>query len=141
MSLQNFIAMSYLLLFIAVLIPSWIVSATFKNKIRKYSKMSLYNGLSGRQIAEKMLADHGIYDVRITVSEGTLSDHYNPKTKTVSLSKDVYYGTSIASAAIAAHECGHAVQHAKAYAFLQMRSTLVPVVSFSSRIVTWIILA
>lgn len=103
--------------------------------------MPLFSGLSGKETAERMLADHGIFDVSVVVSSGILSDHYNPQTKTVSLSKEVYYGRNVAAAAIAAHECGHAVQHATAYSFLQMRSALVPIVSFSSQIITWVILA
>jgi Zn-dependent membrane protease YugP len=123
------------------MVPSWIVSSRFKSKIKKYSKLELYKGLSGREIANQMLADHGIYDVQIKVAAGILSDHYNPQTKTISLSKQVYNGRSVASAAIAAHECGHAVQHATSYSFLRFRSALVPIVSFSSRIITWVILA
>jgi Zn-dependent membrane protease YugP len=131
----------YILLLIIVIVPSWIVSARFKNKIKKYSKQPLYQNFTGREIAEKMLADHGINDVKITEAKGILSDHYNPASKTISLSQQVYHDRSVASAAIAAHECGHAVQHATAYHFLRFRSALVPVVSFSSRIITWVILA
>jgi uncharacterized protein len=132
--------MSYLILILIVLIPSLIVSSTFKSKIKKYSKMPLYSGMSGKEIAEKMLADHGIYNVKVTLSRGLLSDHYNPQNRTVALSEGVYHGRSIASAGIAAHECGHAVQHARAYSFLQFRSAMVPVVTFSSRILTFIII-
>lgn len=131
----------YIILMIIILIPSFIVSARFRSKIKKYTQMPLFSGLSGKETAERMLADHGIFDVSVVVSSGILSDHYNPQTKTVSLSKEVYYGRNVAAAAIAAHECGHAVQHATAYSFLQMRSALVPIVSFSSQIITWVILA
>lgn len=130
----------YLILIIAVLIPSWIVGARFKSKIKKYSKIALSSRMSGKEIAEKMLYDNGIFDVSVVVTQGILSDHYNPATKTVALSPDVYHGRSVVSAMIAAHECGHALQHAQAYTFLQFRSALVPIVSFSSRIITWVIL-
>jgi uncharacterized protein len=132
--------MNFLILMVIILIPSWIISARFNNRIKKYSKIPLNSGLTGRQVAERMLSENGIYDVKVTISDGILSDHYNPQTKTVSLSPDVYQGSSVASAAIAAHECGHAVQHAMAYAPLQLRSALVPIVSYSSRIVTFVIL-
>jgi len=131
----------YIVLMIIVLIPSFIVSNRFRSRIKKYTQMPLFSGLTGKEVAERMLADHGIYDVNVVVTNGILSDHYNPQTKTVSLSKDVYYGRNVAAASIAAHECGHAVQHATAYSFLQMRSALVPVVTFSSQIITWVILA
>jgi len=131
----------YIILIIAVLIPSWIVSARFKSKVKKYAKIALNSRLSGREIAERMLYENGIFDVQIVVAQGLLSDHYNPATKTVALSPDVYHGRSVVSAMIAAHECGHAVQHAQAYSFLQFRSALVPVVSFSSRFISWVILA
>ncbi|MFC2113800.1 zinc metallopeptidase [Bacteroidota bacterium] len=133
--------MGYLVLMIIILIPSWIVSSTFKSRIKKYSKMPLMAGLSGKEVAERMLADHGIFDVKVQLASGILSDHFNPQTKSISLSKSVYHGRHVASAAIAAHECGHAVQHARAYSFLQYRSALVPIVSFSSRYITWVILA
>jgi Zn-dependent membrane protease YugP len=97
--------------------------------------------MSGREIAEKMLRDNGIFNVKVMSTEGQLSDHYNPATNTVNLSQEVYHGRSIAAAAVAAHECGHAVQHATAYAWLNMRSALVPVVQFSSNIVQWVLLA
>ena len=132
--------MNFLILMLIILIPSWIISARFNNRIKKYSKMPLNSGLTGRQVAERMLSENGIHDVKVTVSDGMLSDHYNPQTKTVSLSPDVYQGSHVAAAAIAAHECGHAVQHAMAYAPLQLRSALVPIVSYSSRIVTFVIL-
>ncbi|MBK7098275.1 MAG: zinc metallopeptidase [Sphingobacteriales bacterium] len=120
---------------------SMVVSMILKSKFSKYSKILLANGMSGREIAEKMLRENGIYDVQVTSVPGFLSDHYDPTKKTVNLSPDVYEGRSIASAAVAAHECGHAVQHAVAYAPLQMRSRLVPAVQFSSTIVNWVLLA
>ncbi|HEX8545523.1 MAG TPA: zinc metallopeptidase [Cytophagaceae bacterium] len=119
---------------------SMAVSAVLKSKFKKYSQTPLRSGLSGKEIAEKMLHDHGIYDVSIMTSEGELSDHYNPVNKTVNLSHDVFYGRNAASAAVASHECGHAVQHAKGYAFLKMRSVLVPAVNVSSRYMQWVIL-
>ena len=129
----------YWILFIGIALLSWIVSASLKRKFARYSKESLH--MTGAQVAEKMLRDHGITDVQITCISGQLTDHYNPATKTVNLSDDVYHGSNVAAAAVAAHECGHAVQHAMAYAPLQMRSALVPVVSFASRWMTWILLA
>lgn len=129
----------YWILFIGIALLSWIVSASLKRKFARYSKESL--PMTGAQVAEKMLRDHGITDVQITCISGQLTDHYNPATKTVNLSDDVYHGSNVAAAAVAAHECGHAVQHAMAYAPLQMRSALVPVVSFASRWMTWILLA
>jgi hypothetical protein len=125
-------------LFIGIALASWIVSASLKNKFEKYSKESL--SMTGREVAEKMLRDHGIMDVQITCIQGQLTDHYNPTTKTVNLSEDVYHGANVSAAAVAAHECGHAVQHETAYAPLKVRSALVPVVSASSRWMTWILL-
>lgn len=119
---------------------SWLVSASLQSKFKKYSKVPLDNGMTGRDVAEKMLYDNGIYDVKITHVQGTLTDHYNPANKTVNLSDAVYSSNSVAAAAVAAHECGHAVQHAHAYGPLKMRSTLVPVVSFASKWVMWVIL-
>ncbi len=119
---------------------SMVVSMVLKSKFTKYSKVPLGNGLSGREIAEKMLRENGIYDVKVVSVNGFLSDHYNPLNKTVNLSPEVYSGTSVSAAAVAAHECGHAVQHATAYAPLTMRSKLVPVVQFSSMLVNWILL-
>lgn len=126
---------------IAVMIVSMIVQQTLKSRFAKYSRIRNTGGLTGSEVAEKMLRENGIMDVRISCVDGTLSDHYNPQTKTVNLSREVYYGNSIASAAVAAHECGHVLQHAKGYAPLKMRSALVPVVSFSSSIVQWVLLA
>lgn len=120
---------------------SFLVSAILKSKFTKYSKMPLANGMSGREIAEKMLKENGIYDVKVTSVEGFLSDHYNPANKTVNLSLDVFNGTSISAAAVAAHECGHAVQHSTAYGPLMLRSKLVPAVQFSSMLVNWVLLA
>jgi len=120
---------------------SFMVSMQLKSKFSRYSRIALPRGLSGKEVAELMLHNHGIYDVKVISVKGELTDHYNPANKTVNLSPDVYNGRSIASAAVAAHECGHAVQHAQSYAFLQMRSALVPVVSIASRWVQWVLLA
>ncbi|TMI73545.1 MAG: zinc metallopeptidase [Bacteroidetes bacterium] len=119
---------------------SMLVSLILKSKFTKYGKVPLANRMTGREVAEKMLRENGIYDVKVTSVEGFLSDHYNPANKTVNLSPDVYNGQSVASAAVAAHECGHAVQHAASYAPLAMRSKLVPVVQFSSSIVNLVLL-
>ena len=119
---------------------SMLVSFVLKSKFNKYSKVPLSNGLTGREIAEKMLRENGIYDVKVTSVEGFLSDHYNPANKTVNLSPDVYNGISVAAAAVAAHECGHAVQHATAYQWLTLRSKLVPAVQISSNLVNWVLL-
>lgn len=118
-----------------------LVSAQLKSKFAKYSQLPLASGLSGKEIAEKMLRDHGIYDVQVMSVQGQLTDHYNPAKKTVNLSHDVYNGRSAAAAAVAAHECGHAVQHATAYSWLTMRSKLVPVVSVASNLMQWVLLA
>lgn len=120
---------------------SWIVGSRLKSKFNEFSKIPVNYGMSGRDVAQKMLNDNGIYDVKIQSVEGQLTDHYNPVDKTVNLSPDVYHGHSVAAAAVAAHECGHAVQHATAYHWLTMRSQLVPVVSFSSKWVQWVLLA
>ncbi len=120
---------------------SFLVSSTLKNKFSKYSQIPLAKGLSGKEVAEKMLRDNGIYDVQVISVNGYLSDHYNPFDKTVNLSAEVYNGRSIASASVAAHECGHAVQHATAYTWLMLRSRIVPFVQFSSNIVQWVLLA
>lgn len=116
------------------------MQANLKRKIEKYSKVRVASGLSGAEVAQKMLQENGIYDVKVQPHDGWLSDHYDPTAKTVNLSHDVFYGHSIASAAVAAHECGHAVQHARAYTFLKLRTALVPAVQFSSNIVTWVLL-
>src|SRR5690349_12794199 len=120
---------------------SWLVSSRLKSKFAKYTQTALAKGFSGKEIAEKMLRSNGIYDVQVISVTGYLSDHYDPFKKTVNLSPDVYEGRSVAAAAVAAHECGHAVQHATAYSWLMLRSRLVPFVQFSSNIVQWILLA
>ena len=130
----------YYILIGAIALVSWLVSNKLKQKFKKYSKIQLRNGMSGKEIAEKMLADHGISDVEVISTPGQLTDHYNPKNKTVNLSESVYEQRNAAAAAVAAHECGHAVQHAKAYSWLQMRSTLVPVVSVTSGMSQWLII-
>ncbi len=123
-----------------VMVVSLAVSSRLKSKFNYYSKVRLRNGMSGREIAEQMLADNGIYDVKVISVNGQLTDHYDPVKKTVNLSEAVYNECNAAAAAVAAHECGHAVQHARAYSWIMFRSKLVPVVSFSSKIVQWIIL-
>ena len=130
---------SYYLLLGVIALFSWMVSSTLKRKFAKYSKTRLRNGMSGAEIAEKMLSDHGISDVKIVSVKGQLTDHYNPKNRTVNLSEAVYHQRNAAAAAVAAHECGHAVQNAKAYSWLQMRSTMVPMVSIASRFSTMVI--
>lgn len=130
----------YWILFIGIMLVSMIVQWRFRSRFKKYSEIPLSTGMSGRDVAEKMLHDHGIYDVQIISVEGQLTDHYNPANKTVNLSSEVYHGRSIAAAAVAAHECGHAVQHAKAYTWLQFRSAMVPAVSVASKLVTWILM-
>lgn len=122
------------------MILSWIVSMTLKTKFRKYSQIPLDNGMSGREVAERMLHDNGIYDVKVLSVPGQLTDHYNPEKKTINLSQSVYNSRSIAAAAVAAHETGHAVQHATAYSWLGFRSKLVPPVSFASKYVQWVLL-
>ena len=129
----------YLLLAGLIMLFSWVVSRQLKNKFEKYSKLQLNNGMSGAEIAEKMLADHGITDVTVISTPGRLTDHYNPADKTVNLSEAVYNQRS-AAAAVAAHECGHAVQHATAYSWLEFRSQLVPVVNIASNYVQWILI-
>jgi len=122
------------------MIIGWLVSRQLKSKFEKYSQTPISSGMSGQQIAERMLRDHSIHDVKVISVEGRLTDHYNPLDKTVNLSHDVYYGKNAAAAAVSAHECGHAVQHARAYSMLQLRSALVPVVSFASKWVHWVLL-
>jgi uncharacterized protein len=131
----------YFFLFFVFMVLSMIVGQVLKSKFRKYSQVRMNLGLTGKDIAEKMLRDHGIYDVHVVSIHGELTDHYNPQTKTVNLSTNVYQNSTVAAAAVAAHECGHAVQHANAYSFLQMRSALVPVVSFASNWIQWVLLA
>ncbi len=130
----------YLILAGLIMLVSWLVSNRLKNKFEKYSKLQLRNGMSGQEIAEKMLADHGITDVRVISVEGQLTDHYNPVDKTVNLSEAVFNQRNAAAAAVAAHECGHAVQHATAYSWLAMRSSLVPVVNIASSYMQWILI-
>ena len=129
-----------LILFIGIAIISFIVQWRFKSKFKQFSEVPLSSGMSGAEIAQKMLNDHGIYDVEIISVEGQLTDHYNPQNRTVNLSPDVYHGRSIAAAAVAAHECGHAVQHARAYSWLQFRSAMVPIVSIASNMVQWVLM-
>ncbi|WP_104735380.1 zinc metallopeptidase [Hanstruepera ponticola] len=129
----------YYILIGAIALVSWLVSNQLKQKFKKYSKVHLRNGMSGKEIAEKMLSDNGIYDVEVISTPGQLTDHYNPKNKTVNLSESVYSQRNAAAAAVAAHECGHAVQHAQAYSALQMRSALVPVVSVTSGMSQWLV--
>lgn len=131
----------YLILFIGIAILSYVVQSNLNSKFKKYSKIPIASGLSGREVAEKMLRDNGINNVTVTCTQGYLTDHYNPANGTVNLSEAVYNSRSVAAAAVAAHECGHAVQHAVAYAPLTLRSALVPVVSFASNWVQWVLLA
>ena len=131
----------YWVIFGGIALLSWLVSAQLKSKFQKYAQIALPAGLTGREVAEKMLRENCIFDVQVTSVAGHLTDHYNPTTKTVNLSEAVYRSNSIAAAAVAAHECGHALQHANAYVPLQLRSKLVPVVRFSSNTVQWVLLA
>ncbi|MCB0501791.1 MAG: zinc metallopeptidase [Bacteroidetes bacterium] len=130
---------TYMILLLAIGGISWFVSNRLKTKFQHYSKSRI--GLTGREVAEKMLRDNGIYDVQVQSVQGALTDHYNPLTKTVNLSEWVYNQPTVAAAAVAAHECGHAVQHAHSYAWLSMRSAIVPVVSISSRLMTFVLIA
>ena len=130
----------YYILIGAIALVSWLVSNQLKKKFAFYSKVQLRNGMSGAEIAEKMLADNGIYDVEVISVKGKLTDHYNPKNKTVNLSESVYHQRNAAAAAVAAHECGHAVQHAQAYSWLTLRSQLVPVVSVTSGMSQWLVI-
>jgi Zn-dependent membrane protease YugP len=128
----------YWILFITITLLSWAVSGLMNHRFKKYAQEPL--PLTGREVAEKMLRDNGIYDVTVTCTPGHLTDHYDPRNKTVNLSESVYNSNNVAAAAVAAHECGHALQHAYSYAPLQMRSTLVPVVNFASKWLTWVLL-
>ena len=130
----------YLIVAGLIMLFSWLVSRQLKKKFELYSKLQLNNGMSGAEIAEKMLADHGITDVKVISTPGRLTDHYNPTDKTVNLSEAVYNQRNAAAAAVAAHECGHAVQHATAYSWLELRSQLVPVVNIASNYVQWILI-
>ncbi len=133
--------MGYYLLAGVIFLVSWLVSNQLKTKFRKYSKLHLQNGMSGKEVAERMLADSNIYDVKVISTPGQLTDHYNPRNKTVNLSEAVYNQRNAAAAAVAAHEVGHAVQHATAYSWLQMRSSIVPAVSVASRLSNFVIMA
>jgi uncharacterized protein len=130
----------YWIIFIGFMLLSWIISARMKSKFRKYSKIPIAFGLTGKDVAEKMLRENGIYDVTVHSVQGELTDHYNPANKTINLSSEVYSGNSISAAAVAAHETGHAIQHATAYSWLTMRSKLVPVVSLASNWLQWVLL-
>ena len=133
--------MNIWIIMIAIMVVSVIVQQMLQSRFNKYSQVGLPNGMSGAEVAQKMLRDHGIYDVKVVPTRGMLTDHFNPETKTVALSEGVYASRSVAAAAVAAHECGHAVQHAMGYAPIRMRSALVPAVSFASNIVQWVLLA
>lgn len=133
--------MNIWIIMIAVMILSLVIQQTLQSRFSKYSKVPTRNGMSGAEVAQKMLRDNNITDVQITCIPGRLTDHYNPQTKTINLSEDVYKGRSIAAAAVAAHECGHVLQHEYGYAPLRLRSALVPAVSFASNIVQWVLLA
>ncbi len=130
----------YWIIFGGIMLVSMLVQGRFKSKFKKYSETPLLGGMTGRDVAQKMLNDNGIYDVQIVSVQGRLSDHYNPANRTVNLSPEVYGGRSIAAAAVAAHECGHAIQHARAYSWLQFRSAMVPIVSIASNLVQWVLL-
>ena len=133
--------MNIWMILIIVMVLSALVQSTLQSRFNKYSQVGLPSGMTGAQVAQKMLQDHGIYDVKVVPARGMLTDHFNPQTKTVALSEGVYGSRSVAAAAVAAHECGHAVQHALGYAPLRLRSALVPVVNFASNIVQWVLLA
>lgn len=124
-------------LMIVIAIVSFIVQWRFKSKFKQYAEIPLLSGLSGQEVAERMLRDNGIYDVQVISVEGQLTDNYNPETKTVNLSPDVYYSRSVAAAAVAAHECGHAVQHARAYSWLNLRTAMVPIINVASTLTQW----
>lgn len=130
----------YLFLIVPVLILSMFVQWRFRSKFSRYAEMQLNSGFSGKEVAEKMLRDNGIYDVKVMSTDVQLSDHYNPSDKTVNLSTDVYYGRSVAAAAVAAHECGHAIQQAKSYGWLELRTSMVPVVSITSNLLQWVLI-
>ncbi len=143
--MENYIGMMggsglYWMIFIGTAVLSWLVSSSLNKAFKNYSKIPTTGNLTGKEVAEKMLRDNDIYDVQVTCIQGHLTDNYNPANKTLNLSPDVYNSNSVAAAAVAAHECGHAVQHATMYSWLQMRSNLVPVVSFASKWVTWLLL-
>lgn len=129
-----------IILFIVIALAGFAVQWRFKSKFKKYSEIALSSGFSGADIARQMLSDNGIHDVEIISVDGQLTDHYNPANRTVNLSPDVYHGRSIAAAAVAAHECGHAVQHARAYSWLQFRSAMVPIVGVASNLIQWVLM-
>lgn len=131
---------SYILILGVFMLLSWLISYQLKARFKKYSQIPMNKGMTGHDVAEKMLRDNGIYDVKIVTVEGDLTDHYNPISKTINLSSKVYFGNHVAAGAVSAHECGHAIQHATAYSWLRMRSTLVPVVSFASNKIQWVLL-
>ena len=133
--------MNIWVIMIIIMVLSFLVQQMLQSRFHKYSQVGLPTGMTGAEVAQRMLQDHGIYDVKVVPTRGMLTDHFNPQTKTVALSEGVYASRSVAAAAVAAHECGHAVQHAMGYAPLRMRSTLVPVVNFASNIVQWVLLA
>ncbi len=133
--------MNIWIIMIVIMVLSFIVQQMLQSRFNKYSQVALPSRMSGAEVAQKMLNDHGIYDVKVVPTNGMLTDHFNPQTKTVALSESVYASRSIAAAAVAAHECGHAIQHAIGYSPLKLRSALVPVVNFSSNIVQWVLLA
>ena len=132
--------MNIWMIMIIVMVLSFLVQQMLQSRFNKYSQVGIPSGMTGAQVAEKMLHDHGIYNVKVIPTKGMLTDHFNPQTMTVALSEGVYASRSVAAAAVAAHECGHAVQHARGYAALKMRSALVPVVNFASNIVQWVLL-
>lgn len=132
--------MNIWIIMIVIMVLSMLVQSMLQSRFNKYSQIGLPSGMTGADVARKMLNDHGIYDVKVVPTKGMLTDHYNPQTKTVALSEGVYASHSVAAAAVAAHECGHAVQHAHGYAALRLRSALVPIVNFASNIVQWVLL-
>jgi Zn-dependent membrane protease YugP len=131
----------FFLIIIGFMVLSMLAGLALRNRFNAYAKVPLRSGLSGREVAEKMLRENGLYDVQVTCVQGTLTDHYNPMNRTVNLSPDVYSGRSVAAAAVAAHECGHAVQHATAYPFLQFRSAMVPIVQISTNVINFVFIA
>jgi hypothetical protein len=131
---------TYLIIFGGFMLLSWLISYQLKSRFKKYSLIPLSKSMMGYDVAEKMLKEHGISDVKVVSIAGELTDHYNPMSKTINLSRAVYYGKHVAAGAIAAHECGHAIQHANGYAWLRLRSNIVPVVSFASTWVQWVLL-
>lgn len=132
---------TYIILVVGIMLVSWMVSSSLKRKFKKYSQVGLSMGLSGREVAELMLRDHGLHDVQVVSVQGRLTDHYNPADKTVNLSPEVFEGRSVMATAVAAHECGHAVQHAKAYRPLEMRSAMVPIQNASGKVMNFIFMA